>query len=234
MSRTRRTTLTIPSFPPSPRPHRPQVTDYGDLVVSPGLVDVHVHLNEPGRAAWEGFETGTKAAAAGGVTTVVDMPLNSFPTTTNAATFDLKLKASRGKLHVDVAFWGGLVPANAHNETVLNELIGRGVVGLKTFMSPSGIGDFENTARGDLEAALKVLGEHQIPLMAHAELPGDVAPDPDADPRKYATYLATRPRKWEQVSEEKGWGHGLRRFYEAQEKKEKKMLEGRSSGGPGT
>ena len=173
--------------------------DYGDLVVSPGLVDVHVHLNEPGRVEWEGFDTGTRAAAAGGVTTLVDMPLNSFPTTTTAATFDLKLKASRGKLHVDVAFWGGLVPANAHNESVLNELIGRGVVGLKTFMSPSGIGDFENTARPDLKAALSVLARHQIPLMAHAELPGDVDLDPDADPRKYATYLATRPRKWEQV-----------------------------------
>lgn len=174
--------------------------DYGDLVISPGLVDVHVHLNEPGRAEWEGFDTGTRAAAAGGITTLVDMPLNSFPTTTTAAAFDLKLAASRGKLHVDVAFWGGLVPANAHNESVLTELIGRGVVGLKTFMSPSGIGDFENTARADLEAGLKVLSRYQLPLMAHAELPGDVdPPSVEADPRKYATYLATRPRKWEQV-----------------------------------
>jgi allantoinase len=117
-----------------------------------------------------------------------------------AATFDRKLAASYGKLHVDVAFWGGLVPGNAHNESVLNELIGRGVVGLKTFMSPSGIGDFPNTARVDLEAALKVLAKHQLPLMAHAELVGDVEDlDPEADPRKHATYLATRPRKWEQV-----------------------------------
>jgi len=168
-------------------------------VISPGLVDVHVHLNEPGRAEWEGFDTGTRAAAAGGITTLVDMPLNSFPTTTTAAAFDLKLAASRGKLHVDVAFWGGLVPANAHNESVLTELLGRGVVGLKTFMSPSGIGDFENTARADLEAGLKVLSRYQLPLMAHAELPGDVdPPSVEADPRKYATYLATRPRKWEQ------------------------------------
>lgn len=175
------------------------MVDYGNLVVSPGLVDVHAHLNEPGRVEWEGFETGTMAAAAGGVTTLVDMPLNSFPTTVDGAAFDLKLKASRGKLHVDVAFWGGLVPQNAHVEAKLNELISRGVVGLKTFMSPSGIGDFENTARKDLEAALKVLGKHQMPLMAHAELPTDVDLDPNADPRKYATYLATRPRKWEQV-----------------------------------
>ena len=176
-----------------------QVTDYGALVISPGLVDIHVHLNEPGREEWEGFETGTKAAAAGGVTTVVDMPLNSYPTICDAATFDGKLAASEGKLHVDVAFWGGLVPQNAHNESVLDELIERGVVGLKTFMSPSGIGDFEQSFKPDLEAALKTLGKHQVPLMAHAELPSDVDLDPNADPRKYATYLATRPRKWEQV-----------------------------------
>ena len=96
------------------------MTDYGRLAISPGLVDVHVHLNEPGREEWEGFETGTKAAAAGGVTTVVDMPLNSNPTICDAATFDGKIAASKGKLHVDVAFWGGLVPQNAHNETVLD------------------------------------------------------------------------------------------------------------------
>lgn len=179
-------------------PKGPKVTDYGALVISPGLVDIHVHLNEPGREEWEGFETGTKAAAAGGVTTVVDMPLNSYPTICDAATFDGKLAASEGKLHVDVAFWGGLVPQNAHNESVLDELIERGVVGLKTFMSPSGIGDFEQSFKPDLEAALKTLGKHQVPLMAHAELPSDVDLDPNADPRKYATYLATRPRKWEQ------------------------------------
>ena len=175
------------------------MTDSGRLAISPGLVDVHVHLNEPGREEWEGFETGTKAAAAGGVTTVVDMPLNSYPTICDAATFDGKIAASKGKLHVDVAFWGGLVPQNAHNETVLDELIERGVVGLKTFMSPSGIGDFEQSFKPDLEAALKTLAKHQVPLMAHAELPSDVDLDPNADPRKYATYLATRPRKWEQV-----------------------------------
>ena len=176
------------------------MTDYGDFVISPGLVDVHVHLNEPGRETWEGFDSGTRAAAAGGVTTLVDMPLNSFPTTVDAAAFDLKLAASRGKLHVDVAFWGGLVPGNARNASVLNELIERGVVGLKTFMSPSGIGDFANTSPGDLAAALAVLDRHQVPLMAHAEMVDDVERTMGADPRKYASFLASRPRKWEQAS----------------------------------
>ena len=102
---------------------------------------------------WEGFETGTKAAAAGGVTTLVDMPLNSNPTVVDVETFDLKLKASANKLHVDVAFWGGLVPDNARNQTKLKALIDAGVVGLKAFMSPSGIGDFENASVDDLKLA---------------------------------------------------------------------------------
>lgn len=162
-------------------------------------MDVHVHLNEPGRVHWEGFETGTKAAAAGGVTTLVDMPLNSNPTVVDAETFDLKLKASANKLHVDVAFWGGLVPDNARNQTKLKALIDAGVVGLKAFMSPSGIGDFENASVDDLKLAMRTLNAHHVPLMAHAELLTPVEEDPDADPRKYATYLATRPRVWEKV-----------------------------------
>jgi allantoinase len=133
------------------------------------------------------------------VTTLVDMPLNSNPTVVDAETFDLKLKASANKLHVDVAFWGGLVPDNARNQTKLKALIDAGVVGLKAFMSPSGIGDFENASVDDLKLAMRTLNAHHVPLMAHAELLTPVEEDPDADPRKYATYLATRPRVWEKV-----------------------------------
>jgi allantoinase len=175
--------------------------DYGNAVLSPGLVDVHVHLNEPGRTDWEGFETGTRAAAAGGVTTLVDMPLNCAPTTVSAELLAHKLEAARGKLYVDVAFWGGLVPSNANNLTALEALLDAGVVGLKAFMSPSGIDDFEYTTAAHLAAALPALAARgRMPLMVHAELPPDVVPDvpAGADPRSYDTYLRTRPRQWEE------------------------------------
>ena len=172
--------------------------DYSDFVISPGLVDIHVHLNEPGREAWE-VSTRALARRRGGVTSLVDMPLNSAPAVVDAESFDLKLDAARGKLHVDVAFWGGLVPSNARNPAALGRLLDRGVVGLKAFMSPSGIDDFQRVDEDDLRSAIRTLERHQVPLMAHAELPSPVVEDPGADPRKYATYLATRPRKWERV-----------------------------------
>ena len=181
----------------------PGALDYGAAVLSPGLVDVHVHMNEPGRADWEGFATATRAAAAGGVTTCVDMPLNSFPTTVTAEIFARKLAAARGKLHVDVAFWGGLVPHNAENTTELGALLDAGVVGLKAFMSPSGIDDFESTMPAHLAAALPSLAARgRMPLMVHAELlPDTVPPVPaGADVRAYATYMATRPRQWEEAA----------------------------------
>lgn len=181
----------------------PGALDYGAAVLSPGLVDLHVHMNEPGRADWEGFASATRAAAAGGVTTCVDMPLNSFPTTVTAAIFAQKLAAARGKLHVDVAFWGGLVPANAANATELGALLDAGVVGLKAFMSPSGIDDFESTTPAHLAAALPSLAARgRMPLMVHAELlPESVPPVPaGADARAYATYLATRPQQWEEAA----------------------------------
>jgi len=132
---------------------------------------------------------------AGGVTTVVVQPLNSEPATTSLAALQLKLKAAQGKLFVDTAFWGGLVPENASNETRLVELLAGGVVGLKAFMSPSGIDDFGCSSPTQLAVAMRHLGRR--PLMVHAELPHTVQTVPGADPFEYSTYLATRPRTFE-------------------------------------
>src|SRR5881392_949247 len=122
-----------------------------DSVVMPGLVDTHVHVNEPGRTDWEGFETATKAAAAGGVTTIVDMPLNSIPATTTADALQAKLAAALGKLHVDVGFWGGVVPGNTSE---LAKLWDAGVVGFKCFLIHSGVDEFPNVTEGDLHEAM--------------------------------------------------------------------------------
>jgi allantoinase len=175
-----------------PRP-LPQLQDVGDLVISPGLVDCHVHINEPGRADWEGFETATKAAAAGGVTTLIDMPLNSLPVTTNAAALAHKLAASQGKRFVDVGFWGGVVPDNVRE---LEGLAQAGVLGCKAFLVHSGIDEFPKSEEADLRRALPVLRDLGLPLLAHAEL--DLgAPAPHPDPRAYSGYLASRPNAWE-------------------------------------
>ena len=175
------------------------VEHLGQAVVGPGLVDVHAHLNEPGREHWEGFLTGTAGAAAGGVTTLVDMPLNTLPATTTLELFERKLEATEDKLHVDVAFWGGLVPENAAEPAKLRGMLDRGVLGLKTFLSPSGSDDFRNTNRTHCESALRVLVEFDRPLMVHAELPHAIT---DAEyargsSKDYATYHATRPKSFE-------------------------------------
>jgi allantoinase len=168
--------------------------DVGDAVLMPGLVDTHVHINEPGRAEWEGFDTATRAAAAGGVTTLVDMPLNSIPATTTAAAFHRKLDAARGRLHVDVGFWGGVVPGNADD---LRPLWEAGVLGFKCFLCPSGVDEFGYVAEADLRAAMPVLAGLGAPLLAHAELPEPLARGAlavaDLDGRHYAVYLASRP-----------------------------------------
>jgi allantoinase len=160
-------------------------------VLLPGLVDTHVHINEPGRTDWEGFESGTRAAAAGGVTTIVDMPLNSIPATTTLEGFDAKAAAARGCCQVDVGFWGGVVPGNLDS---LAPLASRGVLGFKCFMTPSGVDEFEHVSEADLRAAAPVVADLDLPLLAHAEWPAllvDV--DPSADPRSHRTWLATRP-----------------------------------------
>ena len=178
--------------------------DFTGKVIMPGLVDLHVHLNEPGRTEWEGVESGTKSAAVGGVTTVVDMPLNSIPSTVDVKSFEAKLRAirkPRGKMFVDVAFWGGLVPQNAHNASILEDLLAQGVVGLKTFMSPAGTEDFDQSSVKDIKAAAASLAKFNAPLMVHAELPpkNDASSTTGKDPRKYSTYMNSRPRKWEKV-----------------------------------
>jgi allantoinase len=183
--------------PPDAVPAGCQVFDAGRAAVLPGLVDTHVHVNEPGRTEWEGFATATRAAAAGGVTTIVDMPLNSSPVTTTAAALAAKIAAARGKLHVDCGFWGGLVPGGAGD---LEALAGAGALGVKAFLCPSGIDDFLPATEADLRAGMAVLARLGLPLLAHAEI---VAPVPEAaarlarEPRSHAAWLATRPRAFE-------------------------------------
>ncbi|QDT68956.1 Allantoinase [Planctomycetes bacterium MalM25] len=161
-------------------------------VILPGLVDPHVHLNEPGRTEWEGFATGTAAAAAGGVTTLIDMPLNSSPVTTTVEALQAKRNAATGKLSVDVGFYAGLVPGN---ETHLAPLLDAGVRGVKAFLCHSGIDEFPAATERELRAAMPLLAERGVPLLAHAEL---VAPvEPMADPRRYRDYLASRPTAFE-------------------------------------
>lgn len=171
------------------------VNDVGDLVVMPGLVDSHVHVNEPGRTEWEGFETATRAAIAGGITTIADMPLNCTPVTTTAAALREKLEALPGLLHTDTAFWGGVVPDHLED---LEDLADAGVVGAKAFMIHSGIDDFPAVTGDDLRQAMKTLGARDLPLLAHAELAGEGEEDQDLErPRKYRSFLESRPPRWE-------------------------------------
>jgi allantoinase len=171
------------------------VNDVGDLAVIPSVVDCHVHVDEPGRTAWEGYLTATRAAAAGGVGTIVDMPLSCEPVTTTRRALKAKLDAIKGKLTVDAAFWGGLVPGNAGE---LRALAADGVAGFKAFLAPSGLDEFPEVSRADLEAAMPVIAGLGLPLIVHAELEEAAAPALDArDPRAHATYLASRPDRME-------------------------------------
>ncbi len=183
----------ISSVAPHDAPCTVHTVDVGETVVMPGLVDTHVHLNEPGRTDWEGFVTGTRAAIAGGVTTLIDMPLNCTPVTTTVAALDIKRAETTGKLWSDVGFWGGVVPEHLN---ALPALARAGVFGCKAFMVHSGIDDFPATGLEELEHAMVVLAKAGIPLLAHAELETPVT-IVEPDPRKYAHYLQSRPKKWE-------------------------------------
>ena len=174
-------------------PPAAEIVEVGELVVAPGLVDPHVHVNEPGRSEWEGFDSATRAAAAGGVTTIVDMPMNSVPPTTARPALEQKQHAALGKCHVDVAFWGGVVPGNEHE---LPGLLEGGVRGFKCFLAPSGVEEFACVSEADLRRALGVLSRAapigSVPLLVHAEDPARIR-KPSGDSRCYATYLQTRP-----------------------------------------
>src|SRR3989442_8673334 len=168
--------------------------DGGAAVVLPGVVDTHVPVNAPGPTEWEGFEPATRAAVAGGVTTIVDMPLNSVPVTTTVDALVQKARAAAGRALVDYAFWGGVVPGNAEQ---LAPLARAGVLGFKCFLVASGIDEFPPVSATDLRAAMSRLAELRLPLLVHAELPGPIAraaAAPPADARRYAGYLASRPR----------------------------------------
>jgi allantoinase len=171
-------------------PRAVAVEDVGDLVLMPGLVDTHVHVNEPGRTEWEGFETATRAAAAGGVTTLLDMPLNSVPATTSVAGLEAKRLAARGKCAVDVGFIGGVIPGNARE---LAPLRAAGVLAFKCFLVDSGVEEFPGVHEDDLREAFPVLATLGVPLMVHAEHPAHIVTPPPKGSTTYATYLASRP-----------------------------------------
>jgi allantoinase len=156
-----------------------------------------VHVNEPGRTEWEGFETATRAAAAGGITTIVDMPLNCIPVTTTLEALRTKLEAIAGRLRVDCGFWGGVIPGNAGE---LDRMIDAGVAGFKAFLVHSGIDEFPNATEQDLREAMPILARRGVPLLVHAELAEHLVDAPPVEPQQYATYLASRPRAAEDAA----------------------------------
>jgi allantoinase len=171
-----------------------EIHDFGNAAILPGLVDSHVHINEPGRTEWEGFITATSAAAAGGYTFLVDMPLNCFPATTTVAALEAKREAARGKCRVDWAAWGGVVKGNQGDIAALADA---GVPGFKCFLIHPGIDGFAMVGEKDLRAALPHVAQSGLPLLVHAELAGPVDAATErlagADWRLYATYLRSRP-----------------------------------------
>ena len=167
--------------------------DFGDLMVMPGLVDSHVHVNEPGRTSWEGFASATRAAAAGGTTTIVDMPLNSIPPTVDLDSLSAKRTAADDSLAVDVAFWGGLVPGSASQLATMTEA---GVCGFKAFLVDSGVPEFPPVNSDELRKVLKELGRLGLPALVHAEDQAGLSPVAPGAVR-YHDYLASRPEEAE-------------------------------------
>ncbi|WP_019633156.1 allantoinase AllB [Actinomadura atramentaria] len=171
--------------------------DLGALALLPGLVDTHVHVNEPGRTEWEGFATATRAAAAGGVTTLVDMPLNALPPTTNTEALEIKRAAARGRVYVDVGFWGGAVPGNLPD---LRPLHDAGVYGFKCFASDSGVPEFPPLAPDQMAAAFAAAAAFGGLVVVHAEDPAALTDPAGGD---YAAFLASRPPSAERAAVER-------------------------------
>jgi allantoinase len=175
-----------------------EVHDFGESTILPGLVDSHVHINDPGRAEWEGFETATRAAAAGGYTTLVDMPLNCLPPTATVAGLAAKRAAAAGRCWVDWLAWGGVV---SDNQDEIEALGAAGVPGFKCFLIHPGIDGFTMVSEDELRAALPHVARTGLPLLVHAELPGPVDQATrrlqDADWRRYSTHLQSRPEEAE-------------------------------------
>jgi allantoinase len=169
------------------------VFDLGNDVLAPGLVDTHVHINEPGRTEWEGFLTATSAAAAGGITTVMDMPLNCLPVTTTKEALATKINEIEGKLFVNVGFWGGVVPESIDQ---LDELLSAGVFGVKSFLIDSGIKEFPEMKEVDLNLAMPIIAKHGCPYLIHAELDDEVTSG-DNITHIYQSFLDSRPRSFE-------------------------------------
>ena len=168
------------------------VEDMKNDVVMPGLVDTHVHINEPGRTDWEGFETATKAAAAGGITTLVDMPLNCIPVTTTVDALNQKIAATKNQLWVDCGFYGGLIPDNLQD---IESLADAGVLGFKAFLSHSGIDEFPNINEKHLREALPIFANKGIPILVHAELENGATQSEDHS--TYKSFQDSRPKSWE-------------------------------------
>ncbi|GHD90868.1 allantoinase AllB [Streptomyces naganishii] len=174
-----------------------RLEDFGDDVLLPGLVDTHVHVNDPGRTEWEGFWTATRAAAAGGITTLVDMPLNSLPPTTTVGNLRTKQDVARDKAHIDVGFWGGALPGNVKDLRPLHEA---GVLGFKAFLSPSGVEEFPHLTQEELARSLAEIASFDGLLVVHAEDPRHLAAAPQQGGPKYADFLASRPHHAEDTA----------------------------------
>src|ERR1700737_2651976 len=188
-----RDVVTLDQVPPEAK-----IIDYGEAAILPGFIDAHVHINDPGRAEWEGFDTATRAAAAGGFTCVLDMPLNCVPATTRVAALEAKRAAAKGRCWVDWAAWGGVVADN-HQDIV--SLAAAGVRGFKCFLVHPGIDEFTMVTEQQLREALPHVAETGLPLLVHAELPDSIdAATKDlqeADWTEYSTYLQSRPEESE-------------------------------------
>ena len=169
------------------------VNDLGEQVLMPGIVDSHVHINEPGRTDWEGFNTATQAAAAGGITTLIDMPLNCIPVTTSKAALIEKLESVHDQLWVDCGFWGGVIPGSIDD---LEELLSAGVLGVKSFLIDSGVADFPPVEAKDIRLVMPVLAKHDVPYLIHAELDCGHHIDPVVSDN-YQSFLESRPKQWE-------------------------------------